>query len=234
VDSRLHHISKRTSGNSDVVVTKIEPVDEDHARRLLTCNDYQYRVRIRDELYMYYVANPTTKTMKMKLEYLGNAWISLGINDNVYTGMAGCEAWIALAGVPVSSNNPGVYAMSGESAASVVLSQSQMLFDKNITQANGVTTATFTRTYTDFFLRNQRINATGPNEFVWAYGSSNQYSIHRRAGHFTMTVDQCFTPKTQIEEKEARPRKCGLFGNEFFCPLTLCGLIGRLVGLCSK
>jgi hypothetical protein len=233
VNSRLHQIKKR-NGNSDIVVTKIKPEDEDHARRLLSCNDYQYRVRIRDELYMYYVANPNTKTMKMKLEYFGNAWISLGINEDLVPGMIGSEAWMALTDVPVSFNNPGVYSMAGETAKSVVLSSSQMLFEKNITQANGITTATFSRKYTDFFFRNQRINATGPNEFLWAYGASNQYSIHKRAGHFTMTVDQCFTPKTEIENIEARPRICGFFSNGIFCPFTFCGLIGRLIGLCKQ
>lgn len=34
-------------------------------------------------------------------------------------------------------------------------------------------------------------------------------------------------------EHEHEQERCGLFGLRIFCPLTLCGIIGRFLGLCS-
>jgi hypothetical protein len=68
---------------SEITVTRIEPVDDEHNRRLLSCNDYQYRIQIRDNLFMHYVANNASSTMSVKLEYFGTASISLGINEGV-------------------------------------------------------------------------------------------------------------------------------------------------------
>jgi hypothetical protein len=144
--------------------------------------------------------------------------------------MIGSEAWMAFPGSPVSKNNPGIYAMTTKTAAGVILSPSQMLFGTNITQVDGITTTSFSRKYSDFFLFNQDINPSGPNEFVWAYGSSNTYTIHARAGSFRLAVEQCTAPKTEIEEVDKT--KCGLFQLSIFCPFTFCGIFGRFIGLC--
>jgi hypothetical protein len=231
LDARLHDIEEED--RNEIVVSKIEPIDDDHARRLLTCRDYQYRVTIRDNLYMYYVANADSATMSMKLEYFGLAWISLGINEQLEGAMIGSEAWMAFPDSPVSKSNPGVYAMTTETAAGVILSPSQMLFDATIEQGDGITSTSFTRKYEDFFQINQSINATGPNEFVWAYGFSNVYTIHEGTGHFTLTVEECTIPKDTIQDIDKKKRrKCGLFRLSIFCPFTLCGVFGRFIGLC--
>jgi hypothetical protein len=245
-DARLHNnnlettiIEERSNSNkkkNEIVVTRIEPIDEEHERRLLTCNDYQYKIRILDTLFMYYVANAETKSMSMKLEYLGTAWISLGINKNGKGDMIGSEAWLALPGVRISDSNPGIYPMKSESVSGVILSTVQMLKDGTIEQGNGITSTTFTRKYKDFFLINQPINNTGSNEFVWAYGFSNAYTsqIHQRAGHFTLAIEECVSPKAEIEEIDKRKgrRSCGLLNLSIFCPLTQCGVLGRFIGLC--
>jgi hypothetical protein len=241
-ESRFHSIGPSTADSSkkyeEIEITKIEPVDEAHARRLLTCSDYQYKIKIlENSLYMYYVANADTRTISMKLEYFGTAWISLGTNKLGKGAMIGSEAWLALPDFPVSSSNPGVYAMTTETVSGVTASRNQMLRDGTIEQSDGVTTTSFSRAYLDFFLVNQPINTTDlPNEFVWAYGFSNSYTaeIHERAGHFTLKVEECTAPFDVVEEidKVKRGNKCGLFKQNIFCPFTLCGFFGRLLRLC--
>lgn len=239
-DAHFHSIGAGSAkGHEDIVVTKIEPVDDEHARRLLTCEDYQYKIQIlEDSLYMYYVAIADTQTISMKLEYFGTAWISLGTNKMGKGAMIGSEAWMALPEFPISNSNPGVYPMTTETVAGVLLSPHQMLKDGTIEQDDGITTTSFSRKYRDFFLINQRINVTdSPNEFVWAYGFSNAYTaeIHERAGHFTLQVEECTGPFDVVEEIDkvkGRPNKCGLLKLSIFCPFTLCGFFGRLLRLC--
>jgi hypothetical protein len=245
-DARYHDFGPRAAGAGGdtskkyeaIEITKIEPEDEEHARRLLTCSDYQYKIKIlEDSLYMYYVANGDTRSMSMKLEYFGEAWISLGTNRIGRGDMIGSEAWMALPEFPVTKSNPGVYEMTTLTVSGVTLTRNQFFKDGTIEQSGGVTTTSFTRPYRDFFLINQPINTTDlPNEFVWAYGFSNAYTaeIHERAGHFTLQVEECTAPfdaVTEIDKVKGR-RKCGLFKLSIFCPFTLCGLLGRLLRLC--
>ena len=222
----------------EIEITKIEAVDEEHERRLLTCSDYQYKIKIREDvLYMYYVANADTRTISMKLEYFGTAWLSLGTNKLGKGAMIGSEAWMVLPEFPISKSNPGVYPMTTETVAGVTLSENQMLKDGTMEQSDGVTSTSFSRTYTDFFLINQPINITSPNEFIWAYGFSNAYTadIHEGAGHFTLQVEECTAPFDAIEEIDKTKggrRNCGLLKLNIFCPLTQCGIFGRFLRLC--
>ena len=222
----------------DIVVTKIEPEDDEHARRLAACADYQYKVQILDDLmYMYYVANVNTRIIDIKFEFFGEAWISLGTNRWGKGDMIGSEAWMALPNFPVSLRNPGTYVMTTETVAGVTLSSYQMLSDGTMEQSDGVTTTTFSRPYKDFFLINQPVNVTdGPNEFVWAHGFSNVYDaeIHERAGHFTLQVEECDEAViTEPIEVDKVKRRCGLLGDNIFCPFTLCGFFGRLFDFCG-
>jgi hypothetical protein len=231
--------SDSSKKHEPIEITKIEPEDEEHARRLLTCSDYQYKIRIlEDVLYMYYVAVAETQTISMKLEYFGTAWVSLGTNKMGRGDMIGSEAWMALPELPVSKSNPGIYEMTTLTVNGVLPTRNQMLRDGTIEQSNGVTTTSFSRKYKDFFLINQPINVTdSPNEFVWAYGFSNAYTaeIHERAGHFTLQVEECTGPFEVVEEidKVKRRRACGLLKLSIFCPLTLCGVIGKTLRLCG-
>ena len=236
--SSVQQDSEATNKYEDIVITKIEPVDEEHARRLLTCEDYQYKIQILDDsLYMYYVANADTQSMSMKLEYFGEAWISLGTNKMGKGAMIGSEAWMALPDFPISKSNPGVYPMTTETVAGVTLSRHQMLQEGTFEQSDGITTTSFSRKYKDFFFINQPINVTLPNEFVWAFGFSNAYTaeIHERAGHFTLQVEECTGPFDVVEEIDkvkGRTKNCGLLKLNIFCPFTLCGFFGRLLRLC--
>ena len=240
-DAHYHGTGSTSSKKQEEIeITKIEPVDEEHARRLLTCSDYQYKIKIlEDSLYMYYVAVAETQTISMKLEYFGTAWVSLGTNKIGRGAMIGSEAWMALPDFPVSKSNPGIYAMSTETVAGVIASRNQMLKGGTLEQSDGVTTTSFSRTYRDFFLINQPINTTDlPNEFVWAFGFTNEYNadIHERAGHFTLQVEECTGSFDAVEEidkvKRGNFRKCGILKLSIFCPFTLCGYFGRLLGLC--
>jgi hypothetical protein len=218
-----------------VAVTMVEPLDDEHERRLLSCDDYQYRVTIRDDLFMYYVANPTTKSISIKLEYLGEAWISLGTNQDGRGAMIGSEAWMALPDIPVSNSNPGIYSMTSESVEGVRLSTVQMFQNGTISQIDGTTITTFTRKYKDFFLVNQPVLIEQPNEFVWAVGFSNAYNsrIHQRDGHFSLQIVECTTSKSEIEGIDLNTgNSCGFLRLSIFCPTTLCGFFGRLIGLC--
>jgi hypothetical protein len=232
-DEQLDDKYKNRKNKNDIVVTRIEPIDEQHERRLLTCNDYQYKVRILDNLFMYYVAHADTQSISIKLEYLGTAWISLGIDKSGRGAMTGSEAWLALPDAAVSGSNPGVYSMKSKSVSGVVLSTRQMLQNGTVEQVDGITSTSFTRTYTDFFLINQPISNTSSNEFVWAYGTSNAYTsrVHKRAGSFSLQIEECLTPNAEIKEIN-QVKDCGLFKLNIFCPATQCGIVGRLIGLC--
>jgi hypothetical protein len=231
--------SNRDSNNyqsSNIEITKIEPMDDEHERRLLTCNDYQYKVKVLDTLYMYYVADPNKKSISMKLEYFGTAWLSFGTNKLGKGAMAGTEAWMGLPESPVGYGNPGIYDIQGFTADTIILSEAQILKDGTMEQADGITSISFTRKYTDFLGINQPINVTTPNEFQWAYGFTNVYDaqIHERAGHFGLQIEECVTPLEEIQEIDKRKgrRACGLLKLSIFCPFTQCGIIGRFIGLC--
>lgn len=238
-DARFHsRMDGSKKPQEDIVVTKIEPEDDEHARRLAACADYQYKVEILgDTMFMYYVANVNTRIIDIKFEFFGEAWISLGTNRWGKGDMIGSEAWLALPNSPVSPRNPGTYPMTTETVAGVLPSSNEMLRDGTLEQSDGVTTTTFSRPYKDFFKINQPINVTdGPNEFIWAHGFSNVYDaeIHEKAGHFTLQVEECDAAViTEPIEIDKVKRRCGAFGNSIFCPFTFCGFFGRLVNLCG-
>jgi DOMON domain len=161
-----------------------------------TCSDYQNLVQINEKLAMSYVVNgPTssndTGTISIKLEFDGEAWISLGVSPDGSGKMIGGEAVIALPGEAVSAQNPGEFFMSSQDSSGVVLmgSELQTLINGTIAQENGKTIATFTKKLSE--PNKSPILGSGHNTFIWAYGYSNTFSVHQGEGSFSVALSPC-------------------------------------------
>ena len=105
--------------------------------------------------------------------------------------MVGSQAVIALPGQPVSTDNPGEYALTAQSTSGIVLMSSnlQTLMNSQITQQNGKTTATFVKQLSE--TGKLPIVGTGDNTFIWAYGFDNTLSFHKSQGSFTVALSPC-------------------------------------------
>lgn len=191
---------------------------------LPSCNRYQYTVEIRDDLRMSYVV--TDDRIKVKLEYDGNAWIGLGTNPNRDGKMVGAEAWIAL---PLIASRPATYNLKSKFIQGVQFATDQTLENGLVSQSEGLTLMEFDKLLSDG--ENVAINGNGNVVFIWAIGSSNTLGRHQQRGAFRLDLDPCTSPPLTTEEVKLDV-VCGFLSLSIFCPVSRCGLFGRLIGLC--
>ena len=189
-----------------------------------SCNNYQYIVEIRDDLRMSYVV--TGDRIKIELEYDGEAWIGLGTNPNREGKMVGAESWIAL---PAIASRPATYNLNNKRLSGVRAATDQTLENGFVSQVGGVTLMQFDKLLSDG--DNVAINGNGNVVFIWAIGRDNALGRHARRGAFRLDLDPCTTPSLMAEEVELDV-VCGFLRLSIFCPLSGCGFLGRLVGLC--
>ena len=202
--------------------------EEDDAHRDLqifsSCFNYQYIVNIDDDLRMSYVV--TDDRLKVELEYDGEAWIGLGKNEIVDGKMIGAESWIAL---PDINNSPVIYNLNSYLRQGARVADDQTLENGVILQSSGSTVMRFDKLLNDG--ENVQINGTGEEVFIWAIGRSNSLGFHMRRGAFRLVLEKCTNPSLTKREAELDV-VCGIFSLSLFCPLSGCGFIGRLLGLC--
>lgn len=122
--------------------------------------------------------------MRVKLEYEGNAWLSLGISSESGLSMIGSQAIIGFPDEPESYLNPGKYTISSRNKNGIDLmdDESQTLINGTITQMNNITTLSFVKL----------LNETGEGEieivpgqdtvFQFAVGYSNSLGFHKNVG----------------------------------------------------
>jgi hypothetical protein len=201
--------------------------DGEHGRSLqFLCSTYEYVANIRDDLKMSYVV--TSDRISIELLYEGEAWIALGTNPNGSGKMIGSEAWVAQ---PDNSAVPSIYNLNGKRIANVRFDSSQTLEDGSVVQENGQTIMRFEKLLNDD--TNVPIKGKGEVVFIWAIGKSNAFAKHQRRGAFRINLQPCAVAFAQIKEVEVKV-VCGIFGSSLFCPLTLCGPLGRTLGLCNS
>jgi hypothetical protein len=189
-----------------------------------SCNNYQYTVEIRDDLRMSYVVRDDR--IKIELEYDGEAWIGLGTNPNRDGKMVGSEAWIAL---PAIASRPATYNLNSKFLQGVQSATDQTLENGLVSQNAGVTLMQFDKLLSDG--DNVEINGNGNIVFIWAIGRSNTLGRHARRGAFRLDLDPCTLPSLTPEDVKLDV-VCGFLSLSIFCPLSGCGLFGRLIGLC--
>jgi hypothetical protein len=203
--------------------------DEDGGDRALqvvpSCSNYQYTANIRSDLRLDYVVN--NDRLRVSLTYDGEAWIGLGTNPKRRGKMIGAEAWVAL---PKIATKPSIYDLKGYRISAVKFAPNQTLENGLVVQANGTTVMKFDKLLNDAD-GNVDIDGNDNLVFIWAIGRSNTFGKHRQKGAFSIDLEPCTTPSLVPEVVEPKV-VCGLFSLSLFCPLSGCGLFGRLIGLC--
>ncbi|GKY97936.1 hypothetical protein MPSEU_000751600 [Mayamaea pseudoterrestris] len=140
---------------------------------------------VNDVLTMREVVNPSTDTITVEIVYQGEAWVGWAVSP---TGrMVGADSVI---GLP-DSGTVVQHDMADENINFVTPWETQTIIDSSITQEDGVTTMMFTMP-----LANEgqnEISATGPNTFLFAYGSDNELGFHQLSQAFTIdgALQQC-------------------------------------------
>ena len=122
--------------------------------------------------------NPSTNTITVQMVYEGEAWLGFGVSPE--GSMTDADAVI---GLP-DSQSVTQYDMTGEGLEFVSPWSTQTLSDASVTQDAGVTTLTFTMPLVND--GQHEILASGPNTFLYAYGGSNELSVHAKAKDFTI------------------------------------------------
>jgi hypothetical protein len=104
--------------------------------------------------------------LSIKAVYQGLAWLGIGVNPS--GEMIGGEAVIGQPNAAVSSENPGKYSMSDESASGVVLmgSSSQTLINGSISQDSSAGTTTLMYTKIMEESGELSIDPNGKNTFI--------------------------------------------------------------------
>jgi len=109
------------------------------------------------------------------------AWVAVGASESGL--MVGSDAVI---GIP-STGEIKKYSLSAKSleGVSVMPNEKQTLVNAAITQANGMTTLTYTKILVED--GEIPINRDGDNIFIAAHGSSNAFGFHSATGAFTLS-----------------------------------------------
>ena len=150
----------------------------------------------------------------------------LGTNPNRDGKMVGAESWIAL---PAIASRPAIYNLNSKRLKGVVSATDQTLENGFVSQTGGVTLMQFDKLLSDG--DNVAIDGDGDIVFIWAIGRSNTLGEHVQRGAFRITLEQCNVPSLTTEE--VKPEVvCGFLSLSIFCPLSRCGIFGRLIGLC--
>jgi hypothetical protein len=155
------------SSSSSSTSTCVLPVD---ARTLLA-----------NTLTMREVVDPNLQTIRVQLTYQGTGWLGFGISPNGH--MIGSQAII---GRPDLNNSVMLYDLMAQSNSGIKLSSEQPLTQTSFTQVNGVTTLTFTKPLAS--TTGTSILASGPNNFLYAYGATNAFLYHAGRSPFTITT----------------------------------------------
>jgi hypothetical protein len=109
------------------------------------------------------------------------------------------------------------------------LADDQTLENGSIVQTSGSTVMRFDKLLSDG--ENASIDGNGEVVFIWAIGRSNALGYHTRRGAFRLVLEECTDP-VRVKREAELDVVCGLFSLSLFCPLSGCGLFGRLLGLC--
>lgn len=139
-----------------------------------------------------HMVNPMAGTITVEFTFKEEGWVAFGTSP---TGkMIGGEVVVAKPSEPVSSTNPGKYAMSGKRLDAVTLMDAQTLTNASWTQANGQTILRYTK-----LLKEEgelEIFPDGSNTFIFAAGVSNDFADHGlRFGKVTLTsLEKCVVP----------------------------------------
>jgi len=131
------------------------------------------------------VINQTDQTVSVELEYAGEGWLGFAFSE-----LPVMVPNMAVIGLP----DTGIvekYDLTSRSLAGVMPSaDSSSLTQQTITQANGVTTLTFTKPLVE---EGEVPVVAGMNRFNWAYGSSNTLGQHAFTdrGSVIASFDEC-------------------------------------------
>lgn len=202
----------------------VEAGDDHRDLQIFPCFNYQYIVNIDDDLRMSYVV--TDDSLKVELDYDGEAWIGLGTHPIFDGKMIGSEAWIAL---PDINSTPVIYNLNSYLRQGARVADDQTLQNGLILQSSGSTVMRFDKLLNDG--DNVPIDGSGDVVFIWAIGRSNDLGFHMRRGAFRLSLEKCTNPLDTRSEVELDV-VCGLLSLSLFCPLSGCGFLGRLLGLC--
>jgi hypothetical protein len=209
----------------EIVPSKIQWNPRHRSLQLFpTCTNYEYVAKIRDDLRMSYVVSTDRISIELRYDGGDDTWIGLGINPNGSGKMVGMESWVAL---PSLANKPVIYFHSNKELSGARFGTNQTLQNGSITQGSGQTIMRLQKFLNDGPV-NTPVNGNGENVFIWAIGNENTFGDHRNAGAFRITLVPCNEPET-VEISVV----CGWFGFSLFCPLSQCGMIGRLFGFCN-
>jgi cytochrome b561 len=165
------------------------------------CSQFQQSVSLLDEnLSMDYVVfkNETDGEhyLKARLTLQGQAWLSFGINELGSVSMVPGDAII---GIPESGLAVGKYTMTDRTLGGVQLfpDSQQTLVESEIFQDDTVTILTFTKKVVE--PNELPIDASGPNNFMWAYGYDNTFITHEKRGAFKLQLGVCTSTGAAIE-----------------------------------
>jgi DOMON domain len=147
-----------------------------------------------------HVVNPMDGTIAVEFTFNEEGWVAFGTSP---TGkMIGGEVVIAKPSEPVSSTNPGKYAMSGKRLDAVTLMDAQTLTNASWTQANGQTILRYTKRLKEE--GELEIFPDGSNTFIFAAGVSNDFADHGlRFGKVTLSsLEKCIVPGHNVSSTQ--------------------------------
>lgn len=220
-DLEIKEVTQKQIYDTSVIA---EESDAQRDLQIIPCFNYQYIVDIDDDLRMSYVV--TDDRIKVEMEYDGAAWIGLGTHPIFDGKMIGAESWIAL---PDINSSPVIYNLNSYLRQGARVANDQTLENGFILQSSGSTVMRFDKLLSDG--ENVPIDGNGEVVFIWAIGRSNSLGFHMRRGAFRLALEECTTPLQPKQEAELDV-VCGIFSLSLFCPLSGCGLFGRMLGLC--
>ena len=131
------------------------------------------------------ITNKAEGTITVDYTYFGQAWVAFGFSEEGL--MIGSTA---IVGFDVDSA-PLKFDLTGKSLPGVVRASDDR--QKGITNAEFQQNATHTRMMFTKPLDEPdelEILADGPNKFLYAFGSSNEFGIHQKRGSFDMEVNR--------------------------------------------
>jgi hypothetical protein len=126
------------------------------------------------------------------LVYTDSAWVAIGPSNKGY--MVGSDV---IMGLP-SDSTVYLYDLTAKTTGGIEKMSSQTALSSGaISQASSTTTMTFT------VLLDQSsfdVSRSGPQSFIWAYGTSNSLAYHKDRGAFSLDLTTCSTSTVTTDE----------------------------------
>eukprot|EP00547_Thalassionema_nitzschioides_P001071 CAMPEP_0194211040 /NCGR_PEP_ID=MMETSP0156-20130528/9250_1 /TAXON_ID=33649 /ORGANISM="Thalassionema nitzschioides, Strain L26-B" /LENGTH=570 /DNA_ID=CAMNT_0038938465 /DNA_START=28 /DNA_END=1740 /DNA_ORIENTATION=+ len=126
--------------------------------------------------------------LKAQLRYTKQAWLSIGMSSSKYFMVPGD----AIVGLPNSKQvlkyDMTTSALDG-SGVTVKSAAQQTLFDTSVEQNSTMTVMQFTKALEEE--GDLTIDGYGTNFFLWAYGTSNDFIYHEKAGLVALNLQPC-------------------------------------------